>query len=231
MPSSLKALLSFRIPLLSSIHPSTVWQRIYREPLPSPPKVCSNYLIILCQQFVQPCKFDWTHTQRGLVQRMSQTLKEFRLWEGKVFNTKMGKKNRQPSSCCLFNQVITAWSPGRESMQINIFKYLSTKLLQGRMGKNQCRVFSQSYLCYWSGETDRLLDLMILTCCREINCGILKFKPDPTGFPGGLTPWAEKRGGLRWAPELQLQVSHTPSSLTPAVTLFCRTLEDPHSMR
>lgn len=41
----------------------------------------------------------------GLVKRTSQTLKEFRLWEGKVFNTKMEKKI-YPSSCCFFNQVI-----------------------------------------------------------------------------------------------------------------------------
>lgn len=34
----------------------------------------------------------------GLVKRMSQTLKEFRLWEGKVFNTKMEKNILIPSS-------------------------------------------------------------------------------------------------------------------------------------
>lgn len=28
----------------------------------------------------------------GLIKRMSQTLKEFRLWEGNIFHTKMGKK-------------------------------------------------------------------------------------------------------------------------------------------
>lgn len=37
----------------------------------------------------------------GLIKRMSQTLKEFKLWEGKAFNTKMEKVCPHPQSCFL----------------------------------------------------------------------------------------------------------------------------------
>lgn len=71
------------------IDPTTGWERIYWEgtwALPthlSAPRVRSDYLIILLQSFVQPCKFVWAHMYRGLVKRMSQTLKGFRLWKKK----------------------------------------------------------------------------------------------------------------------------------------------------
>lgn len=45
----------------------------------------------------------------GLAKRMIQTSKEFRLWEGKVFNPKMEKIYPHPQSCCFFNQVTITW--------------------------------------------------------------------------------------------------------------------------
>lgn len=61
-----------------------------------------------------------------------------------------------------------------------------------------------------------------LKCCREINYGILKFKPkpDPIHLPSSLRPQAEKQGDLRHTLELlQLQDSHTHRSLLPCAVL------------